>query len=120
MRKRKNLIFYVLMLVVFGGLMYLITQQGEHLESGKLQIVTHTDDTVFEDWSPYSLFQEAFNYNITHLLAIFILQIISIILISRLFGYIFNKIGQPTVIGEIVAGIILGPSVVGFFFPEVS
>ncbi|HMC98375.1 MAG TPA: cation:proton antiporter, partial [Flavobacteriales bacterium] len=28
-----------------------------------------------------------------------------------------NKIGQPTVIGEIVAGIVLGPSVVGYWFP---
>ncbi|GHT29479.1 cation/H(+) antiporter [Bacteroidia bacterium] len=30
------------------------------------------------------------------------------------------KIGQPTVIGEIVAGIVLGPSILGHIFPEIS
>ena len=38
----------------------------------------------------------------------------------RLFGYLFSLIGQPGVIGEIVAGIVLGPSVLGLFFPELS
>jgi Kef-type K+ transport system membrane component KefB len=32
----------------------------------------------------------------------------------------FRKIGQPTVIGEIIAGIVLGPSLVGMYFPEFS
>jgi Kef-type K+ transport system membrane component KefB len=32
-----------------------------------------------------------------------------IILVARLFGWVFKKIGQPTVIGEIIAGIVLGP-----------
>jgi Kef-type K+ transport system membrane component KefB len=31
-----------------------------------------------------------------------------------------NKIGQPTVVGEIIAGIFLGPSLLGLFFPEFS
>jgi len=31
-----------------------------------------------------------------------------------------NKIGQPTVIGEIIAGIFLGPSLLGLFFPQFS
>ena len=34
----------------------------------------------------------------------------------RLFGYLFSLIGQPGVIGEIVAGIVLGPSVLAFSF----
>jgi len=33
---------------------------------------------------------------------------------------LFRKIGQPSVIGEIIAGIFLGPSVVGMYFPEYS
>jgi hypothetical protein len=32
------------------------------------------------------------------------------------FGWVF-KIGQPTVIGEIIAGIVLGPSLLGMYFP---
>ena len=58
--------------------------------------------------------------NLVHPLSILLLQIVSIIIVSRAFGYIFNKIGQPTVIGEIVAGIVLGPALLGLFFPEAS
>jgi len=47
-----------------------------------------------------------------------LLQIISILICSRLFGYIFAKMGQPTVIGEILAGIVLGPSLLGHFAPD--
>ncbi|RQP20038.1 MAG: cation/H(+) antiporter [Parapedobacter sp.] len=45
---------------------------------------------------------------------------IAIILVARVFGVLFRKIGQPSVIGEIVAGIVLGPSVLGYYFPEFS
>ena len=47
------------------------------------------------------------------------LIIVSIILISsRLLGEIFRKFKQPVVVGEILAGIIIGPSLLGSAFPE--
>src|SRR5205814_8871926 len=36
-----------------------------------------------------------------------------IIVVARLVGLLFQRINQPQVVGEIVAGIILGPSVLG-------
>ncbi len=56
------------------------------------------------------------------------LQLVIILLIARLMGYLFQLIGQPMVIGEIVAGLLLGPSVLGIpgspsptvIFPENS
>ena len=117
MTKNRNLIFYLLILIVFGGLIYWITEQGEVLETGKYVQPVQTDDPTLPPWR---MFSESFLQNLNHPLPILILQIVAIILISRLFGFIFHKIGQPTVIGEIIAGILLGPSVVGLFFPEVS
>jgi Kef-type K+ transport system membrane component KefB len=117
--KKKTLVFYILVLVVFGALMYWIALQGEKLEVNKVNDVTGSG-SIISQLPPFGIFKESFNHNIAHPLAMLILQIVSIIFVSRIFGYIFNKIGQPTVIGEIVAGIILGPSVVGFFFPEVA
>lgn len=38
---------------------------------------------------------------------------------AKLLGELFNKIGQPSVIGEIIAGILLGPTVLGNIFPEI-
>lgn len=56
--------------------------------------------------------------NVNQPLAILILQLILILLVTRVFGFLFLKISQPTVIGQIVAGIVLGPSLLGYFFPE--
>lgn len=53
-------------------------------------------------------------------LAIFILQLIIIIIASRLCAYIFKKLGQPAVMGEIIAGIALGPSLLGSLLPAAS
>ncbi len=61
-----------------------------------------------------------FSHNVTDPLAILMLQIITIIFTARVFGFLFRKMGQPSVIGEIMAGIFLGPSFVGHYFPEFS
>ena len=59
-------------------------------------------------------------HNLTHPLAILLAQIVSIILAARLFGWICKRIGQPSVVGEIIAGIVLGPSLAGLYWPEFS
>src|SRR5450432_956121 len=41
----------------------------------------------------------------------------TILLAARALGWVFQRIGQPSVIGEMTAGILLGPSVFGRFFP---
>ncbi len=46
-----------------------------------------------------------------------ILAIGAILLAARVFGWLFQRIGQPRVVGEMTAGIILGPSLFGRFFP---
>jgi Kef-type K+ transport system membrane component KefB len=50
---------------------------------------------------------------------ILILQLIIIMVVARIMGYLFQVMGQPLVIGEIVAGLILGPSVLGMISPQV-
>ncbi len=58
--------------------------------------------------------------HLQHSLSVLILQILVIILASRILGWLMSLIGQPTVIGEILAGIALGPSLLGLFFPDAS
>ncbi len=40
-----------------------------------------------------------------------------IVAAARLFGWLFGRLGQPPVVGEILAGVILGPSVLGHLYP---
>src|SRR5688500_8875553 len=46
------------------------------------------------------------------------LQILLILAVSRLLGHLFARLRQPQVIGEMLAGILLGPSLFGLLFPE--
>jgi len=49
-----------------------------------------------------------------------VLQVAAVLLVSRVVGMLFRRIGQPQVIGEMVAGILLGPSLLGWAAPSVS
>lgn len=49
-----------------------------------------------------------------------LIQIGIILLVARLVGWGFRKIHQPQVMGEMVAGILLGPSLLGWLAPGVS
>ena len=53
-----------------------------------------------------------------HTLFTVILQLTVIIVTARAFAALFKKIGQPGVCGEMAAGLILGPSLFGRFFPH--
>jgi Kef-type K+ transport system membrane component KefB len=49
-----------------------------------------------------------------------LVALVAMITAGRLIGMLFRRIGQPSVIGEVVAGILLGPSLLGRFAPEVA
>jgi Kef-type K+ transport system membrane component KefB len=55
-----------------------------------------------------------------HIVVSVLIEILVVIGGSRLVGWGFRSIKQPLVIGEIVAGIALGPSLLGWIAPELS
>ena len=114
MRNLKNTVFYILVTGCFTALMYWIVEQGKLLEVGRKIVSPSSNDT---QWTQFlsSLF-----HNLQHPVALLLMQIITIVLVARIFGWIFRKIGQPTVIGEIIAGIALGPSLFGLYFPDLN
>ena len=52
------------------------------------------------------------------LAAAFFLQMTVILLVCRLVGMLARKIGQPQVVGEMIAGVLIGPSLLGYVWPE--
>jgi Kef-type K+ transport system membrane component KefB len=49
-----------------------------------------------------------------------LLALASVIVAGRLLGLLLRAVGQPPVIGEVLAGILLGPSLLGYFAPAAS
>ncbi len=47
-----------------------------------------------------------------------LLALTVIIITARLMGLLFSKLGQPAVIGEVIGGILLGPSLLGRLAPD--
>ncbi|OXA87391.1 cation:proton antiporter [Flavobacterium hercynium] len=114
MNNIKNSLFYVTIIGGFGALIYWIISKGAALEVGRGIIQKKIESNHWND------FLHSMVDNLKHPLAILLAQIVTIILVARLFGWVFRKIGQPSVIGEMIAGIVLGPSLVGMYFPEFS
>jgi len=117
---KKRIIFYVFTIVILGSLLLLTLDYGQKLEVNKYLSDPSTEINHSTGESSFITAINNFLHNFQHPLAILILQILSIILVARLFGWIMTKIGQPTVIGEILAGIFLGPSLLGLLFPQFS
>lgn len=50
--------------------------------------------------------------------AILVAEIVLLLLVGRLLGEAMERLGQPAVMGQLLAGIILGPSLFGAIWPE--
>jgi Kef-type K+ transport system membrane component KefB/nucleotide-binding universal stress UspA family protein len=51
---------------------------------------------------------------------VFLAQIIVLIACGRLLGEAMLRIGQPAIMGQLIAGILLGPSVLGALWPDIQ
>lgn len=106
--KARSSLFYGITLVLFGGLGFYLLEAGSILESAK-NIAP----------SSASLTKENLLSRFQHPIALLFIQIIIVCGFARFLGYVFSrKLKQPSVMGEIVAGIVLGPSLLGFYFPD--
>jgi len=50
----------------------------------------------------------------------FVAQIILLVLVGRLFGEAMLRLKQPAVMGQLIAGLVLGPSVLGALLPDLQ
>jgi Kef-type K+ transport system membrane component KefB len=50
--------------------------------------------------------------------AVFFFQVFFILAVCRFVGLLARRLGQPQVVGEMIAGVIMGPSLFGLLFPS--
>ena len=97
---------YFLLLLVFLGGIWLVLATGSRLHP-----TNETNQPA--PASSASVLRENFRTSISILLT----QIIVILILAGLFRRLFRSIHQPPVMGEMIAGIVLGPSVLGLIYP---
>ncbi|TGJ98314.1 sodium:proton antiporter [Leptospira langatensis] len=118
---KRNVIFYLLLILFSVAAFLLVVKQGQSLEVAKIGTITETastqitTDSALETWKKagarlWKGFHEP--------LPLLLLQIAIVIVATRIVGKLSVKLRQPFVIGEILAGILLGPSLLGALAPE--
>ena len=114
-KKYRSLLFYTTTIAVFALLMYIIVMLAQ-------KNLEHPDEILNIEHQGSAWKNFVFNLveDMANPLAILLLQIGIILIAVKVFGWICQKIGQPSVVGEIIAGVVLGPSLFGLYFPEAS
>jgi Kef-type K+ transport system membrane component KefB len=117
----KRFVFYLLILIVFGLGISLTLEHGRKLPAPQfteryLQPKISSPvglSGVAPSPSLLANLRENFQDPLTRLFV----QLILIVMVARLCGLLVVKIRQPAVIGEMIAGILLGPSLLGWVSP---
>ena len=122
----KHSLPYVALLVICGAGIWLILTAGSSLYSARQSPALSGESAAVSPLPAPSVQPESgrtfatrfFHDNVRNTLSVLLLQLVVIIVAARLAGKLFRMIGQPPVLGEIVAGIVLGPSVLGLLSPK--
>lgn len=117
----RTMVIYVLILTIVSAAIFAVIQAGADLPA-PIGTSSHAVAAVHHA-SPASLSaSEAMMANIAehfkNPLSQLFLQLVVIIAVSRLTGRLFTLMGQPSVVGEMAAGILLGPSLFGLLAPD--
>lgn len=114
----KRIVWYLLIIGVFGSLTWLVVEKGSHLPAKELSATTNLPPSP--PIPPTNSLWDEWMQNLRHPLGLALLQIIVIVVTARAFGKLARYIQQPSVVGEIIAGICLGPSLLGWIWPASS
>src|SRR5215470_14335114 len=116
---------YLLIVSIVGVGIFFILHVGSQLPPPVSRLSTEPvaqttpHVTEFSDSSFFASVESNLRQNATNQLSRLFLQLLIIIGASGVVAWIFTRCGQPAVIGEMVAGVLLGPSLFGLLAPNV-
>ena len=111
---KRAALFYVVTLGVVIAAIAAVLHFGSSLPSpGGSQALTHGAGASLAGQDDHTWIGTGLRGPLMRLL----LQLLVIIAVARLVGKLFARVGQPSVVGEMAAGILLGPSLFGWLMP---
>ena len=114
--KRATLFYVVTLSLVLAGIALVLHHGASLPPPGGAQLVRDAHGTPV-DQSAWDAMLSEIGSGMSHPLSRLLLQLLVIISFSRLVGRLFVKLGQPAVVGEMAAGILMGPSLFGWLAP---
>ncbi len=114
---KRTILIYLALLAFFGAGIFLAIQQGQHLPAPIAENAPAVGAVVPLRPGDSTSLWSALGANLQEPLSRLLLQVIVIVLATRLVGTLFSRWGQPSVVGEVLAGILLGPSLLGWLWP---
>ncbi|MES1195678.1 MAG: cation:proton antiporter [Steroidobacter sp.] len=117
---KKISVFYVLTLAIVSIAIMGILHLGSSLPTTQSAVDVQTPAVVAaeQQGSALSNLAGGLESNIATPLGHLFVQLLVIIAVSQLIGKLFIRMGQPAVVGEMAAGILLGPSLFGLLAPH--
>lgn len=117
----RNFFLYAAVVLLFGTGIYLILEYGARWQTSAPAASASAGESGAEAGDGgLAGIGHAFAETAKSPLSILLLQILVIVALARLLGALFQRFGQPSVIGEMVAGIVLGPSLLGLVAPGIQ
>src|SRR5260370_5659300 len=120
---KRTALYYFFMVTALGLGIFFILRAGNQLPAPALQLSTQSSSqraphvTGGGDHSFSAVVESSLRDNANDPLTRLFLQLFVVTSVSYLVGWIFMRFGQPAVVGEMMAGVLLGPSVFGLLAP---
>jgi Kef-type K+ transport system membrane component KefB len=116
-------LLYAMVLIVFALGIYAAIEQGQKLRApGSAEPAANVParpGAAHSALEPSASLFDNLEENLQDPLSRLLIQLILIVLGARVCGALARRFGQPAVIGEMLAGIVLGPSLLGWLCPWV-
>ena len=98
----KSIAFYLMMILIFGSLMYFIAKEGESQQlENSIASIQNAPSNLEEG---FTIFTQLLVHNIESSIGILLLQIITILLTCRLFGWLFQNRARAVRIRQFIPG----------------
>lgn len=113
--KRTSVLYLLIITLLVAPLLWVL-RAGSSLPApagAPVKVATAAASTTTLD-----AFQSGLAHNLADPISHLFLQLLVIIVVSRIVGRLFVACGQPAVVGEMLAGILLGPSLFGLLAPD--
>ena len=120
---KRTALYYFFMVTALGLGIFFILRAGNQLPAPALPLSTQSSSQITPhltgagDYSFSASVESSLWDNANDPLSRLFLQLFVVIAVSYLVGWIFTRFGQPAVVGEMMAGVLLGPSVFGLLAP---